>query len=101
MIAEAELYQHEFIGMTAEVLSTPDPSQLGMTGVIVDETRNTMTLRSDESTYHTLAKGNGMKLRVQREAFDAVLDTNRIIFRPEDRVKRLASKNKRRGRRHG
>lgn len=43
-ITEKNLPRHELIGLEAEVIESTDPSQEGIKGEILDETRNTLRI---------------------------------------------------------
>ncbi|MDY6771518.1 MAG: ribonuclease P protein component 1 [Candidatus Nanohaloarchaea archaeon] len=42
------LPRHELIGLEAEVVEATDPSREGITGTVVDETKNTLVLDTDQ-----------------------------------------------------
>lgn len=86
------LYQHEIIGRAAEVAQSPDATQIGLKGVIVGETRNTFTLRKSGDGTVILEKNT--TLRVDVEGSVIALDTSKMRFRPEDRIKKLSKARK-------
>jgi len=89
MVTERNLAKHELIGLPVRVVRSADRSLDGVSGRVVDETRNMLVLRRD---------GDGRQLRVAKELCTfrfglpggrtAELDGSAIRFRPEDRVKR-------------
>jgi ribonuclease P protein subunit POP4 len=77
---------HEWIGLEVEVVGSPNKNEIGLKGEVVDETMNTLTLRTEKSL-KIVAK----EKRIFRIKFgDKMLrvDGNLIRFRPEDRIKR-------------
>ncbi|MDG6220703.1 MAG: ribonuclease P protein subunit [Candidatus Thermoplasmatota archaeon] len=82
-----DLLKHELIGLEVEVTSSPDPGHIGLRGRVVDETRQTFlvsTKRGDKM----LAKSNlVLNAFLGREAVS--INGNDIMFRPEDRPKRI------------
>ncbi|RLI86404.1 MAG: ribonuclease P protein subunit [Archaeoglobales archaeon] len=76
----------EWIGLEVEVVESPNPSEVGIKGIVVDETMNTLRIKTEKSL-KTVAKRNrvfrvwykGKRLRVKGDL---------IAFRPEDRIKR-------------
>jgi ribonuclease P protein subunit POP4 len=77
---------HEWIGLEVEVVGSPNKNEIGLKGEVVDETMNTLTLRTEKSL-KIVAK----EKRIFRVKFgDKMLrvDGNLIRFRPEDRIKR-------------
>ena len=80
------LMQHEWMGLSATVVEASDPTHRGITGTIVDETLNTISLRRDD---HTVMLPKGVTLQVELGESVARLETGQMRFRPEDRIKRL------------
>lgn len=89
MVTGRNLARHELIGLPVRVVRSADSSLDGLSGRVVDETRNMLVLRRD---------ADGRQLRVAKEhctfrfglpgGLTADLDGSGIRFRPEDRVKR-------------
>jgi len=87
MKAAATIIQGELIGLDAKVVKSTNPSNLSISGKIIDETRNTLIIRQNENdkvvTKETavfqFTLPNGTVLEVEGAA---------IIGRPEDRVKK-------------
>ncbi|MDV0445967.1 hypothetical protein MmiAt1_15710 [Methanimicrococcus sp. At1] len=52
-ITPAELPYHELIGLLVKVDSSCDPTINGLSGLVVDETRNTLEIETDESRLNT------------------------------------------------
>jgi ribonuclease P protein subunit POP4 len=86
MISARNLIRHELIGLYVEVAKSSNMSQKGIKGMIVDETKNTLTIEA----------GNGLK-RIQKKGSEFIfkipdgrkvkVDGKKIIARPEDRIK--------------
>lgn len=82
-----EILQDELIGLHAKVVRSRNPSVMGISGRVIDETRNTLVIIQDnedkiivkeESTFHfKFPDGTVVEL-----------DGKAIVGRPEDRVKR-------------
>lgn len=87
-IRRENLIQHELIGLKAEVIEGSNPDLVGRKGVIVDETRNTITLSENEElkiipkkevTFSiTLPQGEKVKVKGRK-----------LVVRPENRVKKF------------
>lgn len=83
----AEIVQSELIGLKAKVVKSSNPSYVGISGAVVDETRNTLVIRQanrdravikDQAVFQfTLSDGTVMEV-----------EGNVILGRPEDRVKK-------------
>ena len=87
MTVTPSIVQHEFIGLETKVVKSSNPDLLGITGKVVDETRNTFTILHD----------NKEKVVVKEIAvFDFALpdgtivemDGKVIMGRSEDRLKK-------------
>lgn len=77
--------KHEFIGHEIEIVSAPQSSLVGTKGVVVDETKNMLVLH---------VEGKDMKIPKKNLVFkilpdNVVIEGNRIMFRPEDRIKKI------------
>ncbi|HEC94600.1 MAG TPA: ribonuclease P protein subunit [Thermoplasmatales archaeon] len=86
MDEEKLLMKGELIGQRVTITSSTDPSWVGKTGVIVDETKNTFKLEI-----------NGEEKVIAKEIATFVFTKNnrnyeiegkRLQFRPEDRIKK-------------
>ena len=78
------LAQQEFIGRRVTVTEHSDPALSGLTGTVVDETRETLLLDA-EGSHKRVAKRSG------RYDFDGeTVAGDRIAFRPQDRTRRGA-----------
>jgi len=87
MKAAATITQNELIGLNAKVTKSTNPDAVGITGPVIDETRNTLTIRHNdkdkiipkETTTFQFTLPNGSIVEVEG---------NTITGRPEDRVKK-------------
>ena len=79
---------HELIGLKTRILSSPDPSLIGVEGTIVYETARTLTLDVGgarkkilkRATTFLISLPDGRRVKVQGDL---------ILGRPEERVKRM------------
>ena len=81
------IVQHEFIGLAATVVKHPNLSVLGITGKVVDETRNTFTILQDNSK-KVIAKDVSVFDFVLTDGTVVELDGKVMIGRPENRLKK-------------
>lgn len=81
------LVRHELIGLRAKVVESSNPKNLGISGRVVDETRNTLVLE----------KTNGKEVRLAKEENVFVFELNGeevrvegrvLVGRPEDRIRK-------------
>lgn len=74
----------ELIGLDVEVLSAP---YLGITGRVVDETKHTFTIESAGTEKMVPKPGNAFRFELDKSKID--LNGSDILFRPEDRIKKI------------
>ena len=87
MKAVATVTQSELIGLDAKVTKSTNRDSVGILGKVIDETRNTLVIRQNnsdkvvpkETTIFQFTLSNGSVVEV---------DGNAIVGRPEDRVKK-------------
>ncbi len=84
----SDLPYHELIGLKTEVIFSPDPTQIGIYGKIIDERANLLIIRTKKGI---------KKIPKEYRIFKFVIDDGRVIEvrgkdilgRPEERVKKL------------
>jgi ribonuclease P protein subunit POP4 len=87
MKAAATITQGELIGLNAKVTKSTNKDSVGITGTVINETRNTLVIRHNntdktipkETTIFQFTLPNGSILEVEGNA---------ITGRPEDRIKK-------------
>lgn len=79
------LRKHELIGLKVEVLRASDPSQVHVTGQVVDETRNLLVIAAGGGEKRIPKQGARFRFDVQG---GIEVEGNEIRYRPEDRVKK-------------
>jgi ribonuclease P protein subunit POP4 len=81
------IVQHEFIGLETNVVKCSNPATVGMTGVVVDETRNTFTLECN-SARKVVIKDTAVFDFVLHDGTVVEIDGKVMMGRPEDRLKK-------------
>jgi RNase P/RNase MRP subunit p29 len=74
-------HQQEFIGKQVEILKSKNKQQEKLKGQIIDETKNTFTLKTENKTITILKKDKTFTINKQK------IDGNKITKRPEERIK--------------
>ncbi|MBO5547337.1 MAG: ribonuclease P protein subunit [Candidatus Methanomethylophilaceae archaeon] len=74
----------ELIGLDVEVLSSP---YSGISGKVVDETKNTFTI--DSAGTERMVPKSGNEFRFTYEGKDIDIIGSKIVYRPEDRIKKV------------
>lgn len=87
MTVSPSIIQHEFIGLEATVVKSSNPDAIGITGNIVDETRNTFTILND-NIQRVIVKGISVFDFVLSDGIVVELDGKVMMGRPEDRLRK-------------
>jgi ribonuclease P protein subunit POP4 len=90
MITLKNILQHEFIGLRCDVIKSKNKSQIGATGLIVDETMKTIVI--DNGMAMKRIQKSGTIFRISLDDKQIEVDGNFILSRPEDRIKRKIKK---------
>lgn len=81
------ILQHEFIGLNAKVVRSTHPGYVGITGKVVDETRNTLVIRHGNKD-KVIVKNIAVFHFTLPDGTIVEVDGNAIVGRPEDRIKK-------------
>lgn len=84
---EKILKREELIGLHVKIKDCKDPSWIGKSGIILDETKNTFLLEIDDKK-KKIAK-NIASFEFKFEGKKITIDGLKIAFRPEDRIKKV------------
>ena len=79
------LRKQELIGLSVEIVRANDPGFLGVSGRVVDETRNLLVV--EVQGREKMIPKQGTRFRFEVEG-GAELEGDDIRFRPEDRIKK-------------
>lgn len=77
---------NELIGLKAKVLKSLDRAQKGLTGEIIDETKNTFVIETNAGRKIVVKKISVFKFYWNGRSF--TVDGNEINFRPYERIKK-------------
>ncbi len=77
---------HEWIGLEVEVVDSPNKAEVGIRGVVVDETMNTLKIRTEKGLKIVAKRGRTFRVRFGGKVLRVKGDL--IAFRPEDRIKK-------------
>jgi ribonuclease P protein subunit POP4 len=87
MKVTASIVQHEFIGLETKVVRSSNPHIVGISGRVVDETRNTLTILQ-HGKRRVIIKDTAVFDFVMPDGTVVEIDGKIIIGRPEDRIKK-------------
>ena len=79
------LHLHEWIGLHAKVVASTSTYK-GIEGIVVDETKNTIVIKTHRSIKRVPKEGNIVAFLV--EGGQILLDLGKLRFRPEERLKK-------------
>lgn len=74
-------YKDELIGSVIEVVGSKNKTLLGLKGKIIDETKNTITIKNGKTK-------KLMKSHVQIKINNKIIEGKSLQKRPEDRIKK-------------
>lgn len=86
MITEHNAAVHELIGLRVKVVKSTDPGLSGLSGTVVDETKNVLVI-SDGATERNVPKVTST-FAFDLGAKQALVDGRTIAFNPKDRIKK-------------
>lgn len=76
----------ELIGLRAKVVKCLDKKQIGLEGLIVDETKNTLLLETERGVKRIVKATATFRLYAGNRAF--TVDGQEINFRPHERIEK-------------
>ena len=82
-----ELVRHELIGLEVRVADSSNKSQAGLSGRVVDESRQTLTIETDRGV-KTLPKDQCVFSFLLPSGERVRVDGKLLVARPEDRIKK-------------
>ncbi len=85
---------HELIGLTVKVVKSHDASQVGIHGTVIDETKNTLLIRTKEGDKRVAKDISTFKFKYGKKSF--VVDGIEINFRSYERIEKGLKYYKRR-----
>lgn len=90
MITAKNLLFHEIIGMQASVQECSDPRLINLEGRIIYETKNMITLRTENGSKKSIAKAIAGKIRISTpDGSCCYISGSSLRGRPQDRISRL------------
>ena len=87
MMSPENVLVHEIIGLDIKIVESTDPTLNGVSGSIVFETRNTISIRTDSSVKQ-IAKKAATKIEIRAHSGVCFISGSSLIGRSEDRTSR-------------
>jgi len=85
-ISAKTIIQHELIGLDVEILESTNKNQIGIKGLVVDETKNLISIETSKGIKRVQKKGATFLFVLPNQERVKVLG-DRLIARPEERPK--------------
>lgn len=89
-ITKQNIHKHELLGLSARIVSTTDKECIGLTGRIVDETKNTFKIETTGKEKVLQKKGTIIAVKIGNDEIN--IDVSKLRYRPEDRIKKARRK---------
>jgi ribonuclease P protein subunit POP4 len=86
MISAKDLIRHELIGLRVEIANSTNKFQIGMKGLVVDETKNLLVIETDRGIKKIQKKGTDFIFMIP-DGKSVKVNGTIIVKRPEERVK--------------
>lgn len=83
------ILQDEFIGLKVKVVKSTNSSCVGLSGIVIDETRNTFRILHKDGGEKILIKENCVFHFTLPDKTVVEIDGKALVGRPEDRVKKV------------
>jgi ribonuclease P protein subunit POP4 len=80
------IVMQELIGLEIEVVNSSDISQIGTSGTVIDETKNTLLVKTVHGTKRVIKKISTFKFVAGKDKF--IVDGEEINFRPHERIEK-------------
>jgi len=87
MITPSNILSHELIGLHATIVNSPQPTVVGLSGTIIFETKNMLTIRTTAGP-KTISKLAAERMKIRLSHNTCFIRGFSLIGRPEDRVLR-------------
>ncbi|MBP5083069.1 MAG: ribonuclease P protein component 1 [Methanomicrobium sp.] len=85
MITPRNVCRHELLGLKTFVFSSTNPNQVGICGLIVDETKNMLVISSESGLKKVQKKGAAFDITLPDETRIRV-DGSVLVMQPEKRI---------------
>jgi ribonuclease P protein subunit POP4 len=86
-ITPDNIIYHELIGLKVEVIKSTDPTQVGVCGTVIDETKNMLVILEESGRIKKIPKKNcSFKFYIPQVV---IVNGKDIIYDPAERLKRL------------
>ena len=89
------LKQHEIIGCAVKVIQSKDAGTQGMSGIVVDETKNTLTVKTGKGLKKVLKENAVFEFAIPETKEKVTIEGDEISLQPEKRLKKVKKEKRR------
>ncbi|MEM5802136.1 MAG: ribonuclease P protein subunit [Candidatus Aenigmatarchaeota archaeon] len=87
-ITPKNLVRHELCGLKVKISESTDPTQKGISGIVIDETYNTLKIETKEGKEKIIPKKNSIFIFTLPDKTKVKVEGKLLVGRPEDRIKK-------------
>ncbi|MCD6590423.1 MAG: ribonuclease P protein component 1 [Candidatus Aenigmarchaeota archaeon] len=91
MITPENIVRHELIGLEAKIIDSRNKKNIGISGKVIDETRNTLVIEKPNGRIVKLIKEENIFL-FKIDKLWVKVEGKLLVARPEDRIKKKFKK---------
>jgi ribonuclease P protein subunit POP4 len=88
MITPKNLVRHELISLPIEIIDSKNKKNIGISGRVIDETRNMLVIEKTNGKEAKLVKDQCVFVFVLPDKTKVKVDGKILVGRPEDRIKK-------------
>jgi ribonuclease P protein subunit POP4 len=92
MITQRNILRHELIGLPVMVVQASNPHQQGISGIVIDETRNTLRIRT-LTGIQVIAKHRNRFRFTLPDGVVVDVDGSALVMQPERRINQRTQNN--------
>ena len=91
MITPENIVRHELIGLPVKIIKSTNPSNVGIEGKVIDESRNTITIQTKKGKRNFVKEQCTFSFELP-DGERVSVDGRVLVARPEDRIKKKHKK---------
>ena len=92
MINSENRFYHELIGLELKVINSSNKSLIGLSGIVIDETKKTLKIETSTKGEKLIQKNVSIFHIILPDKSKVEIDGKILLNRPEDRIKKRYKK---------
>lgn len=89
MVNKKDLIYSTFIGLSVKIINSSQRKTIGLQGTIVDETKNTLSIETEDGKEVKIPKISSVFLFKTDYDEEVEVEGSKIAFRPHERAKKV------------